>query len=48
MTDKERKQRRIAMERRMRERHGGRRSTEDTSNSLLLFRTYVIQKHRKK
>ncbi|WP_313530275.1 hypothetical protein [Anaerotignum sp.] len=41
MTDKERKRRRMEMERRMRERQGGRRPSESTSKNLLLFRTYV-------
>lgn len=41
MTDKERRRRRLEMERRMRERQGGRRSTESTSQNLLIFRTYV-------
>ncbi len=41
MTDKERKRRRMELEKRMRERRGGRYATESSSNGLLIFRTYV-------
>lgn len=41
MTDKERKRRRMEIEKRMRERQGGHRSTESPSKGLLAFRTYV-------
>ncbi|KXL51670.1 hypothetical protein CLNEO_29560 [Anaerotignum neopropionicum] len=41
MTDKERKRRRMDMEKRMRERRGGRHITESSSRGLLIFRTYV-------
>lgn len=41
MTDKERRRRRMDMERRMRERRSGRFSTGETSKNLFMFRTYV-------
>ncbi len=41
MTDKERKRRRIEMEKRMRDRREGRNSSESSFKGLLLFRTYV-------
>jgi hypothetical protein len=41
MTDKERKRRRMEMEKRMRERRGGRHTSDSSSGGLLVFRTYV-------
>ncbi len=41
MTDKERKRRRMEMEKRMRDRREGRNSAEGSSKGLLVFRTYV-------
>lgn len=41
MTDKERKRRRMEMEKRMRERRGGRYTPDSSSGGLLVFRTYI-------
>ncbi len=41
MTDKERKRRRMEMEKRMRDRREGRNPGENSPQGLLIFRTYV-------